>query len=196
MASSKTSNADTANGRDRLLSTATALLTSRGAANVGINEIISAAEVAKMTLYNNFASKEALVLAVYEQLVESILQKLRSMDTRGRSEEERLVDLIEQVEKDMSCDDARGCPFIHASFQDPEAWGPMYTLAQAYKRSLRDHLYSILDHDRSNRAELADQLLILLDGFTTESYLRGAPNPGKSTKRAALTLLRFSDHTD
>jgi len=43
------------------------------ASNVGINDVISGAGVARMTLYNNFVSKDALVLAVYTELIETTL---------------------------------------------------------------------------------------------------------------------------
>ncbi len=50
-------------GRDRLLATARRLFTRHGASNVGINDVTAAAGVARMTLYNNFLSKDALTAA-------------------------------------------------------------------------------------------------------------------------------------
>ena len=54
--------------RDRLIHTAAELFYERGLPNVGINEVTDRASVARMTLYNNFASKEALALAAFEKL--------------------------------------------------------------------------------------------------------------------------------
>lgn len=86
--------------------------------------------------------------------------------------------------------DYRGCPFIHASLQPAEPAGQVYALVHAYKRALRDHLFGLMDENRANRAELADQILLLLDGAVTESYLKGVAQPARSAKRAAATLLR------
>ena len=180
-------------GRERLLATARELFLSRGASNVGINDVIDTAGVARMTLYNNFSSKEALTLAVYEELAETILRELREMATAGRPEGERVLALFDHLDGKAHGADYRGCPFIHASLQAAEPSGPIYALVQSYKRSLREHVFGLLDEGRANRADLADQILILLDGAVTEAYLKGVAQPGSSAKRAATTLLRATN---
>ena len=85
--------------------------------------------------------------------------------------------------------DYRGCPFIHASLQPAEPAGPVYALVHTYKRALRDHVFGLMDETRANRAELADQILLLLDGAVTGAYLKGVADPVGSAKRAAVTLL-------
>lgn len=177
-------------GRERLLATARDLFLNRGASNVGINDVIDTAGVARMTLYNNFPSKEALTLAVYQELAETILRELGETETAGRSEEDRVLALFDHLDGKTRGADYRGCPFIHASLQAAEASGPIYALVRSYKRSLREHVFGLLDHGRPNRADLADQILILLDGAVTEAYLKGVAQPGSSAKRAAATLLR------
>src|SRR5262249_20346191 len=57
--------------RDRLIDTAASLFYERGLPNVGINEVTERAGVARMTLYNNFDSKEALALAAFERQAEA-----------------------------------------------------------------------------------------------------------------------------
>lgn len=177
-------------GRERLLATARDLFLTRGASNVGINDVIDTAGVARMTLYNNFASKEALTLAVYEELAETILREFRETETAGRSEEDRVLSLFDHLDGKTHGADYRGCPFIHASLQAAESSGPMYALVQAYKRSLREHVFGLMDESRANGAELADQIVLLLDGAVTEAYLQGVTNPGRSARRAVATLLR------
>jgi AcrR family transcriptional regulator len=56
--------------RERLIDTAADLFYERGLPNVGINEVTDRAGVARMTLYNNFDSKEALALAAFQRQVE------------------------------------------------------------------------------------------------------------------------------
>ena len=180
-------------GRTRLLATARELFMRHGAANVGINDVTDAAGVARMTLYNNFLSKEALILAVYEELAETTLRELGELATPGRSEEQRIVAVFDHLDGRSHGTDYRGCPFIHASVQAAEPSGPIYALVRSYKRSLRDHVFGLLDDNRANRAELADQIVILLDGAVTEAYLKGVAQPGSSAKRAATTLLRAAD---
>ena len=61
---------------------------------------------------------------------------------------------------------------------------------RSYKLALREHIFGVLDERRANRAELADQVVILLDGAVTEAHLRGVADPVAAAKRAAATLLR------
>ena len=182
-------------GRERLLATARDLFTRRGAANVGINDVTDAAGVAKMTLYNNFVSKEALTLAVYDEMAQTTLRELRDIKTSGRSEEARILALFDHLSGPADDGDPRGCPFIHASLQAAEAAGPIHALVQSYKRALRDHVFGLLDDGRAQRADLADQIVILLDGMATERYLRGVAHPTRSAKHAAAVLLRAARAT-
>lgn len=180
-------------GRDRLMATARRLFMSRGASNVGINDVTDSAGIARMTLYNNFPSKEALIFAVYEELVETTLTGLRQMDTAALSEKDRVLALFDHLEGLGHGPDYRGCPFIHASLQAAETFGPVYALAHSYKLALREHVFSLLDESRVERAELASQIVLLLDGAVTEGYLKGVPNATESAKRATVTLLTFTE---
>jgi AcrR family transcriptional regulator len=179
-------------GRERLLVTARQLFRRHGASNVGINDVTAAAGVARMTLYNNFPSKEALTVAVYEEMARAALQSLRELGTSRRSEERKIWAIFDHFARGDVAADYRGCPLIHASLQAPEPAGPIYAIVQAYKRALREHLFNVLDEGRSNRGELADQLVLLLDGAVTEAYLQGVTQPMAAAKHAAATLLRAS----
>ena len=177
-------------GRDRLLATARRLFTRHGASNVGINDVTAAAGVARMTLYNNFPSKDALTAAVYEEMAHATLQALSGMEASGRSDEEDILAIFDHFDRSGHEADYRGCPLIHASLQAAEALGPIYAIVQSYKRGLRDHIFQLLSEGRRNRAELADQIVLLLDGAATEAYLKGVADPVAAAKRAAATLLR------
>ncbi len=177
-------------GRDRLLATARRLFTRHGASNVGINDVTAAAGVARMTLYNNFPSKEALTAAVYEEMACATLQGLREMDASNLSEEERILAIFDHFDRSEHEADYRGCPFIHASLQAADASGPVYAIVHSYKHDLREHIFQVLDETRRNRAEVADQILLLLDGAVTEAYLKGVADPTTAAKHAAATLLR------
>src|SRR4051794_7316355 len=57
---------DAVTARERLLDAAARLFYAEGIAATGINAITAEAGVARMSLYNNFASKEELMLAYIE----------------------------------------------------------------------------------------------------------------------------------
>ncbi len=177
-------------GRERLLSTARALFVRHGASNVGINDVTAAAGVARMTLYNNFPSKEALTQAVYEEMTAQSMAELQGMDRRGKSEEQRIHDLFDHFDSRTQVADYRGCPFIHASLQAADPAGPIHDLVSSYKRALGEHVLSLLAEHRADRTELADVILILLDGVVTEAYLNGVDHPANAAKRAVSILLK------
>ena len=58
--------ASQSDARQRLLEAAERLFYAEGVRAVGIDRIIAEAEVAKMSLYNHFASKDDLILAVLQ----------------------------------------------------------------------------------------------------------------------------------
>jgi AcrR family transcriptional regulator len=177
-------------GRERLLETARRLFLRHGASNVGINDVTNAAGVAKMTLYNNFASKEALTVAVYEEMATLALQALKDAQRSSRTEEERIAAIFDLFGAATGKADYRGCPFIHASLQEGQPDGPLYSLVQAYKRELRAQILTALEETRRNRSDLTDQILMLLDGAVTEAYIKGVADPIEVAKRAVALLMR------
>jgi AcrR family transcriptional regulator len=86
--------------KTRLLKTATDLFYQRGFHNVGINEVTDTANVARMTLYNNFASKEALAIAAFQKLAQQRQQLIaETLDgaKEARSKILALFDLAENL---------------------------------------------------------------------------------------------------
>ncbi|MBY3307622.1 TetR/AcrR family transcriptional regulator [Rhizobium laguerreae] len=179
----------TSDGRERLIDAARGLFLRRGAANVGINKVTETAGVARMTLYNNFPSKEALTEAVYNEMAADTLALLEQASSNCETEASRVEAIFAFYESRTKKPHYRGCPFIHASLQEAEPRGAIYDIVQRYKRGLRDHIRNSLEGTRSRRAELADQIVLLLDGAVTESYLRGVSSPMTAARNAATVLL-------
>lgn len=179
-------------GRARLIRAARRLFTREGAAHVGINEVTDAAGVARMTLYNNFPSKEKLTVAVYEEMAERALSRLDALIGEGGDERQRVARLFAHFGRNADTPSFRGCSFIHASLQEKDPFSPVYKVVQAYKRALRGRLLDALDEGRRDRERLADQLVILLDGAVTEGYIKGIADPIGAAQDAALTLLGAS----
>lgn len=165
----------------------------RGAAHVGINEVTDAAGVARMTLYNNFPSKEALTTAVYAEMAEVVLGELDERAAAVLPEAARVDAFFDYFGRRHDDVEFRGCPFIHASLQEAEPDGPLRSVAQVYKQALRARVLSALDATRADREGLADQIVILLDGAVTEAYIRGVAEPMSAARRAAATLLALPE---
>jgi AcrR family transcriptional regulator len=176
-------------GRAKLMDAACRLFARRGTANVGINEVTAEAGVARMTLYNNFPSKEKLTVAVYEEMAQAALRRIEAVLTAEKDETSRIAALFTHFGRNAHKPGFRGCSFIHASLQEADPHGPLYAVVQTYKQALRGRVLKAIEPQRRNRALLADQIVILLDGAVTEAYIKGVADAITAAKGAALTLL-------
>ena len=101
--------------RERILETAYALFARRGVRDVGIDEVIDRASVAKATLYRHFPSKDDLVLAFLEQREERWTYGWveREVRTRASSPEEQLLAIFDAFDEWFRREDFEGCSFIN-----------------------------------------------------------------------------------
>jgi AcrR family transcriptional regulator len=101
--------------RERILETAYELFSRRGVRDVGIDEIIARAGVAKATLYRHFASKDELVIAFLDRrehrwTVEYLEAEARR---RGANPEERLLAIFDAFDEWFRRENFEACSFIN-----------------------------------------------------------------------------------
>src|SRR5262245_36640512 len=123
--------------RDRLIDTAADLFYERGLPNVGINEVTERAGVARMTLYNNFDSKEALALAAFERQAEARRALIEKRLERARTASDAVKAMFDVSEQFAKKSGFRGCPFINVAVQGPHPEGRMHALVRAHKAWIR-----------------------------------------------------------
>jgi AcrR family transcriptional regulator len=100
---------------ERILEAAYELFSRRGVRDVGIDEVIGRAGVAKATLYRHFPSKDDLVVAVLERreqrwTVEWVEAEARR---RGSTPEEQLLGIFDAFDEWFHREDFEACPFIN-----------------------------------------------------------------------------------
>lgn len=100
--------------------------------------------------YNNFPSKEALTVAIYEDMAAATLRALDVVLSGLDSGRERIVAIFDLFSRNMGSAGYRGCPFIHVSFQEAEVAGWAYLVGRSYKRSLREAVLASLDPGRAD----------------------------------------------
>jgi AcrR family transcriptional regulator len=100
---------------DRILETAYELFSRRGIRDVGIDEIIERAGVAKATLYRHFASKDDLVVAFLERREQRwTLEFVEAEATRrGATPEEQLLAIFDAFDEWFRREDYEACSFIN-----------------------------------------------------------------------------------
>jgi AcrR family transcriptional regulator len=106
---------DETGARERLVATAYELFSRRGIRDVGVNEVIARAGVAKATLYKHFRTKDELVLAFLERREtlwtrEWVEQQARQ---RAKTPEGQLLAIFDLFDEWFHRDDFEACSFIN-----------------------------------------------------------------------------------
>lgn len=175
---------------ERLLDTAARLFYMRGVSNVGINEIIARAGVARMTLYHHFSSKDALIRAVLERRREERDAWLRKADELAQDPTERLLAVFDLFLEWARTPDFRGCPLVAATFELGGQLNAARPYAQAHHEATRDYLTRC-----ANGAGLVDpeavaiQLHMLLEGAAVLTLISGNSDAAALAKSAAASLI-------
>jgi AcrR family transcriptional regulator len=102
--------------RERVMETAYELFSRRGIRDVGVDEVIERAGVAKATLYRHFPSKDDLVVAFLERreqrwTIEFVEAEARR---RGNTPEERLLAIFDALDEWFRREDFEACAFINS----------------------------------------------------------------------------------
>jgi AcrR family transcriptional regulator len=124
--------------RQRILDTAYELFSHRGVHDVGIDELIERAGVAKATLYRHFPSKDELVLAFLEQREQRWTYGWVEAEARrrGATPEEQLLAIFDLFDEWFHRDDFEGCSFVNVLLE-------VGNLDHPVGRASADHLENI-----------------------------------------------------
>jgi AcrR family transcriptional regulator len=179
--------------RDRILITATELFRKEGIAAVGVNRIINEADVAPMTLYRQFGSKDGLVAAALEHWGTQWLHFLAdALDRRGDDPRARFDGLWDALEEWAAADGFRGSFIANGATElRSEPDHPAHAVVAAHRQGLRQLLEDLAKADgASDPAVLAAQLQVLVDGAIAAAAVDRDPAAARGARelaRAAMT---------
>lgn len=179
--------------RARLLGAAARLFYANGFGETGIDVITAEAGVAKMSLYNNFSSKDELVLAYLDAHHEEWLGLYRARLASATMPRERVLAVF-----DAYLDHAagvgehgfRGCGLLNAAAEFP-AGSPGREVVRRHKEEVESiiagHLGAVVSADRA--AEVAEHCAFLLEGAVSRAGLEGRTDRLLRARCLAATLL-------
>jgi AcrR family transcriptional regulator len=178
--------------RDRILSTATTLFAREGILTVGVNRVIAEADVAPMTLYRQFGSKDELVAATLEQWSAQWLHWLADrLDRAGDDPEARFAALWDGLDAWFARDDFCGSFVASAAAElrsEPEH--PGHKVIAAHRSAMRQLLEDLTKaagvHDP---AVLAAQLQVLVDGAVAAAAVDGKSGSARTARQLANAAL-------
>jgi len=176
--------------RERILEAAERLFCSQGL-RVGVDEVVRASGVAKMTLYKHFESKDALVAAVVRRKDEAFTAWFAAqLESLGPDPLTRLLGCFDVLETWVSSNEFRGCPFLNVASEICDPKHPARLAAMDHKRAMLDALAALCRQVGAPDAdELARQWLLLMDGAVVQSHMWGSGDPIRRAKDAARALL-------
>lgn len=176
--------------RMRLMDAATRLFYEEGIHAVGVDRVIAEAEVTRATLYKQFGGKENLVLA-YLRAEDQNLRAMFAQAGEGQTDPERLLDaVIDGITADIRLRHTRGCPFINAAAEYPDARGPVRTLIDEHREWFRSTLQELATAAGLGQpADVAASLVLLRDAALVGGYLDGEDRVAPAFDRTARVVI-------
>src|SRR5690625_1423695 len=176
---------------ERLLETSARLFYNRVILNVGINEIIQRANVARMTLYHHYASKTDLVIAMLEIRRNEREQWFSTTAVEGNSRETLLAVFKKLVSWTLE-PGFRGCPLMVAAIE----LGGQVNAAQSILREHRAFITDFFEHhlgeigyEADVKEQFAAHLHLLYDGAVIGSFADGTETPAETVLKIVQRLL-------
>jgi AcrR family transcriptional regulator len=177
--------------REVILQTAANLFFREGFRAVGVDTIIKEADVAKMTLYRHFPSKDDLIVAYLEDTNEKFWEWFNQATAPAEGQPAaQLIAFFRALEKLVTTPQCYGCPFLNAVVDFPESSHPGHQVAREHKQSVRARFRELAEGAGTKTPDvLADQLLLLMDGAFMAVRMYGVDNPAAHVAGAAAALL-------
>jgi AcrR family transcriptional regulator len=182
--------------RQRLLETARELFYRDGIRAIGVDTIVEQSGVGKATLYRHFPTKDDLIAAYVAEEDRAHQQWFEEIIASERSPKEQLLAWFEACDQRIKEPGFRGCPFLNAMAEIAEADHPAYQCAVQHERALRDRLAQLSRQAGARDPEqLADQLLLVVNGALASASLFGEATPAHQLKTIAAHLIDLQLYT-
>lgn len=192
MSKTRTNKSD---ARQRIVETAERLFYAQGVRSVGIDRVIAEAEVAKMTLYNHFPSKDDLILAVLqyrEEKFDALFEKW--MQKHVKAGMNRLEAFFAALKDWFKSPGFRGCMFINSCAELADANHAGSKFAAQHKERFHEMLKQIINECAGTKAaeSLSPAISLMVEGAIVTAVMEQSANPADVARDAALALVTQS----
>ncbi|WP_188208104.1 TetR/AcrR family transcriptional regulator [Alkalibacillus aidingensis] len=177
--------------KETLLNVAERLFYEHGFRGVGLKQIISEANVATMTLYNHFSSKDQLVEEVLKQREErywSYLDAHVEMDS-----DSPFILAVEAHGRWLKEQSYQGDMFLRAIEDYAGTDNEIENIARGHKSKLLKYFQELAQRKGiENERDLANQFTLLLEGTTSMTTLIGAEKATEHSIAMARTIVQHT----
>jgi AcrR family transcriptional regulator len=178
--------------KEKLLEAASRRFYADGIAATGIDTITAEAQVAKMSLYNNFSSKDELVLAYLDRRHGEWLGLLEARMARATSSQDRVLAVFDAYLDHAELAYAhgfRGCGLLNGAAELPVGH-PGREIVRAHKEEVRRILVDLCAATGAPDPEqLGEHLFLLVEGGVVSAGVQGNPEPLQRARSLAQLIL-------
>lgn len=179
--------------RDLLMDCAYRLFAADGFHATGIDRIIDEAGVAKMTLYNNFGSKDQLIAEVLDHASQSLVGTMRGWIEESDDPFEQIMLLFDGLGAMFQNPEQCGCLIQAAAAEYSDPASPVVQSIHAHHARVRAMLVELTSAAECRDPEsLASQIALLLAGTQCAARVQRCSAPAEEGKRAAAVLLEHA----
>lgn len=161
--------------REYILGVASDLFSSQGINATSVDTIVAKADIAKVTLYKYFKSKEQLILEYLREYDERLWKKLSEVTAKEGDAASKLTALVDAMLDWIGDPEFKGFAFINASVEFPQSENPVHQTSLAFAQTLRNTIAALAKEAGIKNADtLALQLSLVIEGAAiTERTQRG-----------------------
>jgi AcrR family transcriptional regulator len=177
--------------RERIISAANALFYNDGIKSVSVDAVAAKAGLTKRTLYYHFKSKDELVAAYLTMRDQPNLALFKKWFTEAEGGLPAKVEAIfRHLARSARHPKWKGCGFLRTSAELANLPGhPAIKIGAAHKKKFEDWLRLTFEAEHiANAAQLARQILLLLDGSFAVVLLHRDPSYMETAGEAAFSL--------
>jgi len=184
--------------RTQLIDTALQLFYLQGIHAIGINEILATSGIAKKTLYNHFASKEALIQACVIERDKRFMAWFEEQCSNAHSVSEFIEKLFDGLDdwinnRVSQIGNFDGCFFVNTAAEYGDSESEIYQLCMQHKLNIErfiEQQLALMLNDSNTLKSLADLLLLLKEGVINCAYVM---NDKKAAVKAKPLALAFNN---
>lgn len=179
------------NARTRILDSASRLFYQHGIHTVGVDRIIAAASVAKMTFYKHFPSKDNLIEEVVKQKDANWRDSLQDfVYNASENPRERLSALFDYLLNWFGDENFRGCQFLNTTVDLADRAHPGFAAVITQQQFRREFITQLAEGAGiPDPQELAEELCIVIAGAIMIAYVMDSIESAKRAKRIGNAII-------
>ncbi|MDO7881695.1 TetR/AcrR family transcriptional regulator [Salinibacterium soli] len=163
--------AQRAPAKGRILDTASVLFYEDGIRTVGVDRIIAASSVTKATFYKHYRAKDNLIVEYITGRHRAVRTEVEHIIDAAESPDVALRAIIASIASEIASPGFRGCAFINAAAEFPDAEHPVRQVVTQHREWYVDTLADLLrELGHPVPGDAADELQLARDGALSGGY--------------------------